>query len=278
MGSRELSMNQRITVSVGLTVSVTALSAWIAWFDPFPSNLMRETNNLGFALAGGGLAGALTACFCRPRSIRALQLHALLGVFVAVGMFAVSPLNAMVRGGQTQSPALYSTRGMMSGSEQLDVIEGGKPYYWKPVDSMMNFPPGSWRIATPSPEQVLLEHVEIRGFQILLMDDVMEPEVAQSWAVTSEAWRQMWYGMCLRTAPFEPERTEILLVSGLPAAQMQIPSREDRAGAGGGTVLETLCQLKPKHYTRIQARWPAGVDGVTMVAQTMEMLRSVRLR
>lgn len=268
----------QLALGVGLVFAGAFCLVWLRMLDPFPSNLMRVTLNLSFALVVGVLVGLTLACFCRPRSIRVLRLHALLGVFVAVGVFAVSPLNAMVRGVQTRSPALYSTRGMMSGSEQLDVIKGGEPYCWKPVDSMMNFPPGSWRIATPSPEQVLLEHVEIRGFQILLMDDVMESEVAQSWEVNSEAWRQMWYGMCLRTLPFEPARTEILLVSGLPAAQMQIPSREDRAGASGGTVLETLCQLKHKHYTRIQVRWPAGVDGAMMEAQTMEMLRSVRTR
>ncbi|WP_265592791.1 hypothetical protein [Verrucomicrobium sp. BvORR034] len=167
---------------------------------------------------------------------------------------------------------------MMSGSEPRDVIEGGEPYYWKPVDSVMYFPSGSWRIAAPSPEQVLLEHVEIRGFKILLTDAVIEAGVAPSWEVTSESWRQMWYGMCLRALPFEPARTETLLVGGLPAAQMQIPSREHRAGVGGGTVLETLCQLKSGHYTRIQVKWPAGVDSAMMEAQTMEMLRSLRTR
>lgn len=263
----------QLALGVGLVFAGAFSLVWLRMLDPFPSNLMRVTLNLSFALVVGVLVGLTLACFCRLRSIRVLQLHALLGVFVAVGMFAVPPLNAMVRGVQTRNPALYSTRGM-SEFESHDVIEGGEPYYWKPVDSAMSFPAGSWRIATPSPDQVLLEHVEIRGFQILLMDVEMEPEVAESREVTSEAWRQMWFGMCLRTAPFEPARTETLLVGGLPASQMQIPSRVDR----GGTVLETLCQLKPRHYTRICVRWPAGVDGATMEAQIMEMLRSVRTR
>ena len=266
----------QLALGAGLVFAGACCLVWLWMFDPFPSNLMRVTLNLSFALVVGALVGLTTACYRGPQSFRAHQLHALLGVAVAVGVFAVSPLNAMVRGGQTRNPALYSTSGMRGESEPHDVIEGAEPYYWKPVGSVMNFPPGSWRIAMTSPGQVLLEHVEIRGVQILLMDEVIEPGEARSWKGTSEAWRQMWYGMCLLTLPFEPARTETLLVGSLPAVQLQIPSREDRSGANGGTILETLCQLRPGHYTRIRVQWPAGVDGAMMVAQTMEMLRSVR--
>lgn len=268
----------QLVLGVGLVFAGASCLVWLRILDPFPSNLMRVTFNLSFALVVGALVGVTTACFGRSGSNRSLQIQALLGVVVAVGMFAVSPLNAMVRGVQTRSPALYSVKDDVGETDPHDVIEGAESYYWKPVDSVMIFPPGSWRIATPSPEQVLLEHVEIRGFQILLADEVMETGVAQSWEATSEAWRQMWYGMCLRTLPFEPAKAQALIVGGLPAAQMQLASRSDRAGANRGTTLETLCQLKPGHYTRIRVRWPAGVDSTAMETLVLEMLNSVRPR
>lgn len=129
----------QLVQGVGLVFAGACCLVWLRMLDSFPSNWMRVTLNLSFALVAGAMVGVTMACFCRPQSIRSLRIHALLGVFVGAGMFAASPLNAMVRGVQTRNPALYSTGGMMSGSEPRDVIEGGEPYYWTPVDSVMTF-------------------------------------------------------------------------------------------------------------------------------------------